>query len=180
MRASECRRFFKRSCPRPPRSVSPWHPNRRQARLAALAASKPGGRLLELGTGTGIGTAWLLSGMDGDARLDTVDVDEQVTATRGGTFRPIRGSRFISRTAPRFSAARPRPTTISSMPMRGLASSRISTTRCRSDRRRYLLHRRSSAPTELAGWTCAKSDSAHRDARAESRFRDGEACGPPA
>ena len=50
------------------------------ALLAALAASKPGGRLLELGTGTGIGTAWLLSGMDGDARLDTVDVDEQVTA----------------------------------------------------------------------------------------------------
>ena len=30
--------------------------------LAALAASKPGGRLLELGTGTGVGTAWLLSG----------------------------------------------------------------------------------------------------------------------
>ena len=27
--------------------------------LAALAASKPGGRLLELGTGTGHGTAWL-------------------------------------------------------------------------------------------------------------------------
>ena len=50
------------------------------ALLAALAASKPGGRLLELGTGTGIGTAWLLSGMDGDARLDTVDVDEQVIA----------------------------------------------------------------------------------------------------
>jgi predicted O-methyltransferase YrrM len=47
--------------------------------LAALAASKPGGRVLELGTGTGVGTAWLLSGMDGDARLDTVDVDERVT-----------------------------------------------------------------------------------------------------
>ena len=50
------------------------------ALLAALAASKPGGRLLELGTGTGVGTAWLLSGMDADARLDTVDVDEQATA----------------------------------------------------------------------------------------------------
>ena len=31
------------------------------ALLAALAASKPGGRFLELGTGTGVGTAWLLS-----------------------------------------------------------------------------------------------------------------------
>ena len=46
-------------------------------------------------------------------------------------------------------------------------------------RRRYLLHRRSSAPAELAGRTCAKSDSAHRDARAESRFRDGEAVRGP-
>src|SRR4029078_7659038 len=43
------------------------------ALLAALAASKPGGKLLELGTGTGIGTAWLLAGMDADARLITVD-----------------------------------------------------------------------------------------------------------
>lgn len=50
------------------------------ALLAALAASKPGGRLLEIGTGTGLGTAWLLSGMDADARLDTVDTDAGVVA----------------------------------------------------------------------------------------------------
>jgi predicted O-methyltransferase YrrM len=48
------------------------------ALLAALAAIKPGGRLLEIGTGTGIGTAWLLSGMDPSARLDTVDTDRAV------------------------------------------------------------------------------------------------------
>jgi predicted O-methyltransferase YrrM len=48
------------------------------ALLAALAAAKPGGRLLEIGTGTGIGTAWLLSGMDATARLDTVDTDRAV------------------------------------------------------------------------------------------------------
>jgi predicted O-methyltransferase YrrM len=41
--------------------------------LAALAASRPGGRLLELGTGTGYGTAWLLHGMTEDARLETVE-----------------------------------------------------------------------------------------------------------
>lgn len=32
--------------------------------LGTLAASKPRGQFLELGTGTGVGTAWLLSGMD--------------------------------------------------------------------------------------------------------------------
>jgi predicted O-methyltransferase YrrM len=49
------------------------------ALLATLAASKPGGRFLELGTGTGHGTAWLLSGMDETSHLDTVDVDETVS-----------------------------------------------------------------------------------------------------
>lgn len=43
--------------------------------LRALAASKPGGRLLELGTGTGIGTAWLLAGMDESSRLESLDTD---------------------------------------------------------------------------------------------------------
>jgi predicted O-methyltransferase YrrM len=50
------------------------------ALLAALAASKPCGRLLELGTGTGHGTAWLLAGMDASSRLDTVDADDRVAA----------------------------------------------------------------------------------------------------
>ena len=50
------------------------------ALLAALAASKPGGRLLELGTGTGHGTAWLLTGMDAASTLDTVDNDPKVVA----------------------------------------------------------------------------------------------------
>jgi predicted O-methyltransferase YrrM len=48
--------------------------------LAALAASKPAGRFLELGTGTGHGTAWLLAGMDGASTLDTVDTDDRVVA----------------------------------------------------------------------------------------------------
>lgn len=49
------------------------------ALLRTLAASKPQGRFLELGTGTGIGTAWLLSGMDADSRLDTVEIDSNVS-----------------------------------------------------------------------------------------------------
>jgi predicted O-methyltransferase YrrM len=48
--------------------------------LSALAASKPASRILELGTGTGHGTAWLLDGMDAMSVLDTVDTDEAVVA----------------------------------------------------------------------------------------------------
>ncbi len=48
--------------------------------LATLAASKPGGRLLELGTGVGLGTAWLLSGMDERARLETVELNADLTS----------------------------------------------------------------------------------------------------
>lgn len=74
------------------------------ALLAALAASKPGGRLLELGTGTGHGTAWLLSGMDATATLDTVDTDETVVAVarrhlsgdRRVTFHVMDGAVFLT------------------------------------------------------------------------------------
>lgn len=45
------------------------------AMLRTLAASKPGGRFLELGTGTGIATAWLLQGMDASSTLISVDND---------------------------------------------------------------------------------------------------------
>jgi predicted O-methyltransferase YrrM len=46
--------------------------------LRTLAASKPGGSFLELGTGTGVGTAWLHAGMDAASRLVSVDTDSQV------------------------------------------------------------------------------------------------------
>ena len=48
------------------------------ALLRLLAASKPGGRMLELGTGTGLATAWLLAGLDASASLVSVDVDPVV------------------------------------------------------------------------------------------------------
>jgi predicted O-methyltransferase YrrM len=51
------------------------------ALLRTLAASKPGGELLEMGTGVGMGTAWLLAGMDATAHLTTVDRNEKSTAT---------------------------------------------------------------------------------------------------
>jgi len=47
--------------------------SRTGALLRTLATSKPGGALLELGTGTGASTAWILDGMDSAATLLTVD-----------------------------------------------------------------------------------------------------------
>jgi len=41
--------------------------------LRALAASKPGGRFLDLGTGTGLSLAWLAEGADNTSSLYTVD-----------------------------------------------------------------------------------------------------------
>lgn len=43
--------------------------------LRTLACAKPGGNFLELGTGTGLSTAWILDGMDAHAQLISVDND---------------------------------------------------------------------------------------------------------
>ena len=48
--------------------------------LKALAASKPAGHILELGTGTGLATAWLLSGMDSASTLTSIDTDPAIQA----------------------------------------------------------------------------------------------------
>jgi predicted O-methyltransferase YrrM len=46
--------------------------------LRTLAATKAAGDFLELGTGTGVATAWLLDGMDRRSRLVSVEKDEAV------------------------------------------------------------------------------------------------------
>jgi len=43
--------------------------------LKTLAASKPGGKFLELGTGTGLSTSWILDGMDIASSLISIDND---------------------------------------------------------------------------------------------------------
>jgi predicted O-methyltransferase YrrM len=48
--------------------------------LRTLAATKPAGDFLELGTGTGLAAAWLLDGMDERSRLISVEIDESVLA----------------------------------------------------------------------------------------------------
>lgn len=72
--------------------------------LRTLAATKPGGAFLELGTGTGIGTAWLLAGMDQHARLTSIDNDATVMAVARHhlgqdprvTFHTIDGAQFLA------------------------------------------------------------------------------------
>lgn len=50
------------------------------ALLRMLAAAKPKGRMLNLGTGFGISSAWLLDGMSEGAELWTVDIDDTGSA----------------------------------------------------------------------------------------------------
>jgi predicted O-methyltransferase YrrM len=46
--------------------------------LRFLVSTKPGGRFLEIGTGTGVGAAWLRSGMDPASTLTSVELDDRV------------------------------------------------------------------------------------------------------
>src|SRR3990172_6864461 len=46
--------------------------------LRTLASSKPRGRFLEIGTGTGLSASWILDGMDLAGKLLTVDKDPEV------------------------------------------------------------------------------------------------------
>jgi predicted O-methyltransferase YrrM len=48
--------------------------------LRTLAASKRASRFLEIGTGTGLSSAWILDGMDGESTLLTVDRDAAASA----------------------------------------------------------------------------------------------------
>lgn len=46
--------------------------------LKTLAASKPNGKFLELGTGTGLSTSWILDGMDDTSTLISIDNDNSL------------------------------------------------------------------------------------------------------
>lgn len=73
--------------------------------LRTLAASKPHGKFLELGTGTGFGTASILSGMDAGSLLESVENDATVLAVarrhlahdRRVTFYHEDGAAFLQR-----------------------------------------------------------------------------------
>lgn len=63
--------------------------------LTTLVASKPGGRILELGTGIGLETAHLLAGMDPFARLETVELDESLSAAARDCLGEDHSIRFV-------------------------------------------------------------------------------------
>lgn len=44
--------------------------------LRTLASTKPAGKFLELGTGTGLSTCWILDGMDSHSSLISIDNDD--------------------------------------------------------------------------------------------------------
>lgn len=57
--------------------------------LRTLAATKPAARFLELGSGSGLSTAWLLDGMDAASSLTTVacaDGDDFLRSLQGQRF----------------------------------------------------------------------------------------------
>ena len=143
--------------------------------LAALAASKPGGRLLELGTGTGHGTAWLLSGMDASSRLDTVDTDASVVAIAKRhldgdarvTFHIVDGAEFIQR------ASRGQFDLIYADAWPGKFIHLDEALALLRPGGMLHVHRRSAAAAELAGGPCAESAGADQRYRAALRVRVG-------
>ena len=48
--------------------------------LRTLATSKPSAKFLELGTGSGLATSWILDGMDSNSTLTSIDNDEDLLA----------------------------------------------------------------------------------------------------
>lgn len=78
------------------------------ALLRALAATKRSGRLLELGTGTGVGTAWLLDGMDSSSELVTVDIESQYQDVARGAFSSDPRVSFVTCDAAEFLQSQPR------------------------------------------------------------------------
>jgi predicted O-methyltransferase YrrM len=55
--------------------------------LQVLASGKPGGRIAEQGTGAGVGTAWLASGLAGSATLLSVDINSRCAEAVAELFR---------------------------------------------------------------------------------------------
>jgi predicted O-methyltransferase YrrM len=63
--------------------------------LATLAAQRPGGRLAEIGTGCGVGAAWIASGMRGRAALVTVELDSKLAAASARLLRDVAGVQVV-------------------------------------------------------------------------------------
>jgi len=58
--------------------------------LETLAATKPKGRFLEIGTGTGLSATWILNGMDFQSSLLSVDNNPELISVAEQFIRPSR------------------------------------------------------------------------------------------
>jgi predicted O-methyltransferase YrrM len=63
--------------------------------LAALAAQRPRGRVAEIGTGCGVGSAWIASALGPEASLVTVETDEGRAGAVGRLFADLPNVRVL-------------------------------------------------------------------------------------
>jgi predicted O-methyltransferase YrrM len=64
--------------------------------LRLLAAGRPGARVGEIGTGCGVGTAWLLSGLDQAGSLVSVELDPGRAAEVGQLLEDLPQARVVT------------------------------------------------------------------------------------
>jgi predicted O-methyltransferase YrrM len=74
--------------------------------LAVLAAGCTGGRIGELGTGAGIGTAWIAGAMPSDCALITAEIDERLASGARELFAEDRRVEVIAGDAVRVMSSR--------------------------------------------------------------------------
>ncbi len=67
--------------------------------LRLLVASKPGAVVLELGTGTGMGLAWLIEGLDAQGQITTIEKDEKLIQIVQSYFQEEERIHFINEDA---------------------------------------------------------------------------------
>jgi predicted O-methyltransferase YrrM len=63
--------------------------------LAMLAAARPQGRFAEVGTGCGVGSAWIASALAPEAMFVTVENDEERAAAAGRLFEELPNLRVL-------------------------------------------------------------------------------------
>ena len=76
------------------------------ALLRLLVSTKRSGKFLEIGTGTGYGTAWMLDGMDASSSLDTVDNNSAALCIAKSVFEHDRRVTFFLHDGNEFLSAR--------------------------------------------------------------------------
>ncbi|MGB0316211.1 MAG: O-methyltransferase [Flavobacteriaceae bacterium] len=67
--------------------------------LRLLVASKPGAVVLELGTGTGMGLAWFIEGLDAQGQITTIEKDEKLIQIAQSYFQEEERIHFINEDA---------------------------------------------------------------------------------